>query len=58
MLIFSAIKLFFDKKQANSKVAVVTGGATGIGLHVCKGLCMFGVRVIIGKFTVKPTSSH
>ena len=46
---FTAIKLFFEKTEAGTKVAVVTGGATGIGLHVCKGLCMFGVQVIIGK---------
>ena len=31
------------------KVAIVTGGNTGIGYETVKGLCQAGIYVVIGK---------
>ncbi|CAH1267158.1 DHRSX [Branchiostoma lanceolatum] len=37
-----------DQPRQDGKVAIVTGGAKGIGLEVTKGLAQLGVRVFIG----------
>ena len=44
-----AIRPFFGKDANEPKVAVITGGDGGIGINVAKGLCFFGVKIIIGE---------
>lgn len=34
----------------HGRVAIVTGGTTGIGYYTTKTLCSLGMHVIIGKF--------
>lgn len=41
-----------DGNTTSSPLAVVTGGDSGIGLEICKGLLHAGYHVIIGTMTV------
>lgn len=41
--------LFLDIVNQRGKVAVITGGARGIGLEVVKKLVQCEMRIIIGK---------
>lgn len=45
---------FFKKKALAGRVAVITGGARGIGLAVARALAAEGVRVVLGDLHEEP----
>ena len=44
-------------RRLEGKVAIVTGGATGIGEAICKRICVEGAKVIVNGFPEDPVSA-